>query len=146
MIGQTHTYTEYHPRWLRPRLSTYWWLQKRSYFMFILREASCVFVAWFVVFLLMLVRAVGQSETNYQQFLRWSASPPVVLLNLVSLLFIVLHTITFFQAAPRAMVLHVGHSRVPDRVVAVGHYLGLLAASGIVAWILLGVSWTVRTE
>ena len=31
-------YTEYHPRWLRQHVSTYWWLRKWSYFAFILRE------------------------------------------------------------------------------------------------------------
>jgi len=36
-------YTAYHPRWLRPHVSTYWWLRKRSYFAFILREISSVF-------------------------------------------------------------------------------------------------------
>jgi succinate dehydrogenase subunit C len=138
MTGRPHTYTEYHPRWLRQRVSTYWWLQQQSYFAFILRESSCVFVAWFVVYLLMLVRAVSESETRYRQFLGWSSSPVVLLLNLVSLFFIVLHTITFFQAAPRAMVVHVGRRRVPDRVVGAAHYVALLAASGIVIWILLG--------
>lgn len=138
MTDRTHPYTEYHPRWLRQPVSTYWWLQRRSYLAFILREASCLFVAWFVVYLLMLVRAVSESEMRYRQFLSWSASPVVLLLNLVSLFFIVLHTITFFQAAPRAMVVHVGRRRVPDTVVGVAHYLGLLAASGIVAWIVLG--------
>jgi fumarate reductase subunit C len=138
MTGPTHPYTEYHPRWLRQPVSTYWWLQQRSYVAFILREASCLFVAWFVVYLLMLVRAVSESEIRYRQFLDWSAGPAVLLLNLVSFFFIALHTITFFQAAPRAMVLHVGRRRVPERLVGAAHYLGLLAASGIVSWILLG--------
>jgi fumarate reductase subunit C len=138
MTGPTHPYTEYHPRWLRQPVSTYWWLQQRSYVAFILREASCLFVAWFVVYLLMLVRAVSESEMRYRQFLDWSASPVVLLLNLVSFFFIALHTITFFQAAPRAMVVHVGRRRVPDRVVGAAHYLALLAASGVVIWILLG--------
>ena len=40
--------------------------------MFILRELSCVFVGWFVVFLLMLVRAVSTGAASYQQFLAWS--------------------------------------------------------------------------
>ena len=57
--GATSTPT-YHPRWLRRRVSTYWWLEKRSYFAFILREVSSMFVAWFVVYLLLLVNAVGQ--------------------------------------------------------------------------------------
>jgi fumarate reductase subunit C len=138
MTDKTHTYTEYHPRWLRRPLSTYWWLQQPSYFSFILREVSCIFVAWFVAYLLMLVRAVSEGDASYQRFLTWSAGPLVLLLNLVSLIFIVLHAITFFQAAPRAMVVHLGRRRVPDRVVGAAHYLGLLAVSGIVAWVLLG--------
>ena len=82
--GRPHTYTDYHPRWLRYHVSTYWWLQRWSYFAFILREASCVFVAWFVVYLLMLVRAVNQGDAAYQDVLTWSASRPILLLNLVS--------------------------------------------------------------
>ncbi len=138
-MSETHAYTDYHPRWLRRPVSTYWWLHQRSYFVFILREASCIFVAWVVVYLLMLVRSVSESEVSYLQFLRWSASPLVLLLNLVSLFFIVFHTITFFQAAPQAMVVHVGGSRVPGRLVGIAHYAGLVAASGAVVWVLLGV-------
>jgi fumarate reductase subunit C len=33
----------------------------------VIRELSCVFVAWFVVFLLLLVRAVSQGEREYQR-------------------------------------------------------------------------------
>ena len=41
-MRQTHSqYADYHPRWLRPQVSTYWWLERRSYFVFILRELSC---------------------------------------------------------------------------------------------------------
>ena len=65
----------YHPRWLRRRVSTYWWLEKRSYFAFVLREGSCLFVAWFVFYLLLLVRAVLQGEAAYQELLAWSARP-----------------------------------------------------------------------
>ena len=43
-------------------MSTYWWLEKRAYLLFILRELSSVFVAWFVVFLLLLVAAVSQGR------------------------------------------------------------------------------------
>src|SRR5438132_766531 len=42
-------YTEYHPRWYRTRVSTWWWLARWPYLKFILREISSVFVAWFVV-------------------------------------------------------------------------------------------------
>src|SRR4029453_8865493 len=62
-MNQPTTYTPYHPRWHRTRVSTYWWMQRASYLVFILRELSSVFVAWFVVYLLVLVRALSQGES-----------------------------------------------------------------------------------
>jgi fumarate reductase subunit C len=135
---QTTGRTDYHPRWLRPHVSTYWWLEKPAYFAFILREASCVFVAWFVVYLLMLVDAVNQGAPAYQSFLAWSATPWVLGLNIVSFLFLVFHAVTFFDAAPQAMVVHLGGKRVPGQLIGIGHYAAWAAASVAVAWILLG--------
>src|SRR5262249_21143389 len=96
VMSKNPLYTEYHPRWFRARMSTYWWLKRWSYFSFILRELSSIFIAWFVVYLLLLVRAVIQGDARYQQFLRFSGSPVVVLLNVVSLGFVVFHTVTWF--------------------------------------------------
>ena len=126
-------------RVLPPRVSTLWWLEKRSYFTFILREMSCVFVAWFVVYLLLLVRAVNQGDAAYQELLAWSATTPILLLNVVSFLSLIFHTVTFFDAAPRAMVVKVGPNPVPASLVLAGHYVGWAAASAVVCWLLLGV-------
>ncbi len=131
-------YSEYHPRWFRPRVSTYWWLSRRSYLAFILRELSSIFVAWFVVYLLLLVRAVSQGDASYQQFLDWSARAPVLLLNVVTLFFLVYHSITWFNLAPQAMVVHVGPRRVPALVIAGSNYLAWVVISAILAWLLLG--------
>ena len=133
-----HVYTDYHPRWLRRKLSTYWWLEKREYVAFILREGSCMFVAWFVVYLLLLVNSVVGGPASYARFLEWSATPWVLTLNVVSFLFIVYHAITFFVAAPQAMVVHIGHQRVPGFLVLAGHYVAWGAASVFVSWLLLG--------
>lgn len=131
-------YTEYHPRWLRRRKSTYWWLERRAYFGFILRELSSVFVAWTVAFLLSLVHAVSQGDGAYRQFLSWSASPLVLLLNLASLTFVVLHAFTWFRLAPQAMVVHVGGRRVPGALIAGSNYLLWAMATAAVAFFLLG--------
>ena len=135
-MNGTPTYSAYHPRWIRQHVSTYWWLEKRSYFAFILREASCLFVAWVVVYLLMLVRAVTEGVAIYQTFLAWSAQPWVLWLNIVSFVFLVFHAITFFVAAPQALVLHVGGKRVPGPLVAASHYVAWVGAS-IVIFLLL---------
>ena len=127
----------YHQRWLRQPVSTYWWLEKPVYVAFILREGSCIFVLWFVGYLLLLVRAVLQGEASYQEFLAWSATPMVLLVNIVTFAFVLYHAVTFFQAAPRAVVVRVGRTRVPERVVLAGHYAAWIAASAAAGWLLL---------
>ena len=60
------------------RCSVWWWTRKRSYFMFVMRELSSIFIAWFVLYLLLFVRAVGRGEAAYDDFLDWAASPWLV--------------------------------------------------------------------
>ena len=131
-------YTAYHPRWLRPRVSTYWWLGRASYLAFILRELSSVFVAWFVVYFLLLVRAVSHGEAAYVAFLHWSSSLPVLLLNVLTLLFVVFHAITWFNLAPQAMVVKMGSTRVPGVLIALSNYAAWAVSSALLAWLLLG--------
>ena len=137
-MSDRHVYTEYHPRWIRTRMSTYWWLGRGSYLAFILRELSSIFVGWFVVYLLLLVVAVIRGESRYQEFLDWSGRPAVLALNIVSCFFIVYHAITWFNLAPKAMVLHVGGTRVPGFLIAGSNYLACAMASALVGWLLLG--------
>jgi fumarate reductase subunit C len=131
-------YTTYHPRWLRPRTSTYWWLGRRSYLVFILRELSSVFVAWFVGYLLLLLRALSHGEAAYREFLRWSGTPVVLLLNVLTFFFVVFHAITWFNLAPQAMVVKMGSTRVPGLLIAAANYAAWAVLSALVAWVLLG--------
>ena len=130
-------YTSFHPRWLRTRVSTYWWLERGSYRAFILRELSSVFIAWFVVYLLLLVRAVAQGVGSYRSFVEWSAGPIVLTLNVVALLFIVFHAITWFNLAPQAIAVRVRGQRVPGFLIAASNYFAWAVTSAIVIWLLV---------
>ena len=123
------------PQTYQPPMSTWWWLKKRTYFVFVLRELSSVFVAWFAVFLLLLVYAVGQGQTAYEDFLDWAATPWVVVVNVVAALFLLLHTVTWFALTPQAMVVQVGARRVPGWLVIASQYVGLLVVSAFVVWL-----------
>jgi fumarate reductase subunit C len=125
-------YTAFHPRWLRPRLSTYWWLGKWPYVKFILRELSSVFVAWFVVYLLLLVRAVAGGADAYRGFLAFAEHPVVLGINIVALLFIVFHAFTWFAVAPQAIVAHLGTHRVPAALIAAAHYAAWAVVSAVI--------------
>ncbi len=137
-MSESQVQSEYQHHVLPPRVSTFWWLGTGSYFAFILRELSCVFVAWFVVYLLLLVRAVSQGDAAYQQFLAWSATPLILFVNIVSLLSVTFHAVTFFAAAPQAMVVKLGPNPVPGSLVLAGHYAGWVGVSAVMCWLLLG--------
>ncbi|CRZ18665.1 fumarate reductase subunit C [Mycolicibacterium neworleansense] len=112
-----------------------WWTKRASYLRYMLRELSCEFVAWSVVYLVILVWAYSTGHQDW--FAAFSSHPLVIVLNLVTLAFLLLHTITWFSLAPRAMVVHLRGRRVPAGAVLAGHYLAWLAVSAVIAWVVL---------
>ena len=120
---------------LRRPMSTWWWLRKRTYFVFVMRELSSLFVAWYVLFLLLFVRAVDRGDAAYADFLDWAGSPLIVVINVVAFAFIVLHTVTWFSLTPQAMDLRVGGRPVPGWQIIAGQYAGLAVVSAFVWWL-----------
>jgi fumarate reductase subunit C len=151
------------PATYRQPVSKLWWLKKRTYFLFVMRELSSIFVAWFAVFLMIMVVAIARGEPSYQNFLSWAASPVVIVVNVVALAFLVLHTVTWFALTPQAMVVRgpggrwvprikkvqvagrlvpaatvvrVG-GRVPAGLVIASQYAGLIVVSAFIVWLVL---------
>jgi fumarate reductase subunit C len=129
--------TEYLPKSYHPRVSTYWWLGRWPYLKFILRELSSVFVAFFVVVTLLQIRALGQGPVEYAAFQQWLRSPLILAINAVSFLFILFHTVTWFNLAPKAMAVRMGGKRLPDLMIAAPNYIGWVVVSAVIAWIIL---------
>ena len=119
------------------RMSVFWWVHKRSYFLFVMRELSSLFVAWFVIYLLMFIAAVGGGAEKYDAFLDRASSPLFLVVNAVALAFLVLHTITWFALTPQAMVLHLGGRRVPGVLIIAAQYVGLAAVSAFIYWLVV---------
>ncbi len=115
----------------------WWWVRKRSYFVFVMRELSSIFIAWLVVYLLMFLYAVGRGASAYEDFLDWASTPWVVALNVVSLLFLVLHVVTWFILTPQAMLVKLGSRPVPASLVIASQYAALLVVSAIVFWLVV---------
>ena len=121
----------------RQPVSLFWWTRRRSYLLFVLRELSSVAVAWFVVHLLLLVTAVHRGPVAYREFLDWSATPLVLVVSLVALAFVVLHAVTWFNLAPKALVVRVQGRQVPPRMIAAGHFGAWFVVSAVVAFVLV---------
>jgi fumarate reductase subunit C len=140
-MSEKPIYTEFHPRWYRPRMSTYWWLKRPAYLIFILREVSSVFIAWFVFVILLHAWALKHwTPKEFQDFNDHFYKHPVVLaVNCVSLFFILFHSITWFHLAPKAMVLRFRGQRVPGKWIVASNYLAWGIISVAVVWVLYGV-------
>ena len=112
-----------------------WWVRKRSYFVFVMRELSSIFIAWLVLYLCLFVRAVGRGEAAYRAHLEWAASPWIVTLDVVAFGFVVLHTVTWFSLTPKAMVVAVRGRRVPGVAIIGAQYAALAVVSAFVYWL-----------
>lgn len=124
-------------RYYRRRMPLLWWTRRRSYLIFMLREMSSLFVGLFVVELLLLVRAVASGGAAYDDFLGLLAHPAMIAVNLLALAFLLLHTITFANLTPRAMVVRVRGRRVPSRAILAGVYGGWVVVSAFLAWLVV---------
>lgn len=134
---RTASYTEFHPRWYRRRVSTWWWLGRWSYLKFILREISSVFVAWFVLVLLLQIHSLSQGPYAYAAFNDWLRNPVVVTLNVITLFFVIFHAVTWFNLAPAAMVVRVGGKKVPGVLIAASNYAAWAVVTAVFAWFIL---------
>ena len=130
-------YTEFHPRWYRRRVSTYWWLGRWPYLRFILRELSSVAVAYFVLITLLEIRALARGAEAFAAFQDRLRSPLLIALNVISFVFVLFHTITWFNLAPSAMAVRFRGKRVPELFIAGPNYVAWLAISLAVGWLVL---------
>jgi fumarate reductase subunit C len=135
--SQSPVYTEFHPRWYRPRVSVYWWLGEWHYLKFILRELSSIFVAWFVILTLVQLWALRNGPESYARFEHWLQNPMVIAVNVISLFFVVFHAITWFNLAPKAMAVRFHGKRLPDILLSAPNYAMWAVVSVAVGWILV---------
>lgn len=119
----------------RRPISVWWWTRKRTYFLFVMRELSSLFIAWLVLYLLLFIRAVDRGPAAYADFLDRAASPWLVVLNVVAFAFIVLHTVTWFSLTPQAMVVSLRGRRVPAAAIIGAQYAGLAVVSAFIYWL-----------
>ena len=137
MIDDHAHYTAYHPRWYRRRMPVWWWLKNRAYAKFFVREITSVFVAFFAILYLWQLRALAQGPDAYARFVARLKSPLFLTVDIVALVFVLFHTITWFNAAPAAVAARVRGKRVPAEIIIGSQYVAWVLLSGIIAWIFM---------
>ncbi|MFI7698584.1 hypothetical protein [Nonomuraea sp. NPDC049480] len=119
----------------RPRRDNLWFTRTRSYTVFVLRELTSVLVAWSIVFLLMLIDAVGGG--TLQEFAALAARPWMIAINVVALAATAFHAVTFLNLAPKATVVRLDGWRVPAWMIQGGNHSLWALVSIVIAYFVL---------
>lgn len=116
-----------------PKLPATWWLRRPNYVRFMIREVTSVFIAAFLVVLLVQIYRVGQGPEAYAAHLARLASPGWVLFHVVALAFAIYHSITWFNLTGVVQVVRIGDRQLPPALIAGGAFV----AWGVVSLVIL---------
>ncbi len=122
----------------RRKLPRSWWLRQGRYTNYMVREMTCVFIAAYTVLVLIGLYRLSQGPAAYDAFLEALQSPLGIAFHVAVLVFALIHTVTWFGLAPKAMPLRLGEQAVPAGAIVVAHYAvwivvsaGLLLLAGV---------------
>jgi len=130
-------YYKGHPRLYFKRMPIFWWTKKWSHIRFILRELTSIGVAFYAIIIILHVRAISQGAEAYADFQLWLRSPLAITLHSIAFVLVVYHSITWFNLAPKAMVIKLGKYKVPGHIIKGLNYGGWLILSGVIAWLII---------
>ena len=120
-----------------PKMRATWWLSRPGYVRFMIREATAVFVAIFLVEFLMMVRAISQGPQAYAAMVACLASPGVIAFNAVALIFALYHTVTWFKLTGVVQVVQIGDNRVPPGLIVAGAFAAWAVVSLIIFYLIV---------
>ena len=96
-----------------------------------LREVSSVFIALFMVIYILGIYRFTQGKESYESYVATLQTPALQVLFVVIFLFSLYHSVTWFQAAGKIMVVRLGGRTMPPLLVVVAN---------CVAWLLVSAS------
>jgi fumarate reductase subunit C len=121
----------------KKKMPILWWTKRRSHIHFITRELTSLSVGIFAIVLLFLIRALSKGPEAYAAYLEALQSPIMIILHLIAFAGLIFHSITWFNLAPKAMVVKMGKDRVPDTLIILSNYIGWIIISGFIMWYLI---------
>lgn len=95
-----------------------WWNKLGFYRFYMLREGTSVVQLWFSLLVLFGVFALKGGEASWINFVGFLQNPIVIIINIITLAGTLLHTVTWFQLAPKAANIVVkDHKMGPEPII-----------------------------
>lgn len=112
-----------------------WYLRNAAYRRFMVREMTSVFIAAYLVFLVIWLYRLGRGPQQFEAMMRALRSPLSIVLHAIVLAAALYHSITWFNLTPKVMPVRIGEDCVPGPLIAIGMgYLPWIVLSAIMVW------------
>ena len=122
--------------YIRPIARFSWWMRKKTYLSYMMRELSSLFIG---AFSLMMVWGLYQLSKGEAAYSAWSNGlwNNMQLLSIIIFIFAVYHSFTWFMVTPKAMPLKMAGKRLPGAIIVAAHLLLWLFCSVFVWFIVV---------
>ena len=118
----------------RPKMGAGWWMRKRHYFLYMVREFTALPLALWLLWLLYEIYRAGRGPSGYYP----PTSTAFVIFSVICLLFALYHSVTFLSLAGVILHFKVFDKPVPSRLIAMSQFGLWLVASIVIGAVLIG--------
>ncbi|MGF1612677.1 MAG: fumarate reductase subunit C [Gammaproteobacteria bacterium] len=112
-----------------------WYLRQSRYMRYMGREVTCIFVGAYALFLLIAIKRLSEGQASYEAFLEGLKSPAGILFQVVTLVFVLYHSTSWFNLTPKAMPIQIGEEFLPGGVIVGVHYAGWVVVSLVILFL-----------
>jgi fumarate reductase subunit C len=121
-------------RTYKPAMRAGWWMQKRHYFWYMVREFTALPLALWLLWFLYEIQRAGRGATGFYA----PTSTPFVIFSVICLLFALYHSVTFLSLAGVILHFKVMDTPVPSRLIVASQFGAWLVASIVIGAVLIG--------
>ena len=122
--------------YVRPVSKTTWYMRHKRYRRYMLREVTCLLVAFYSALMIWGLAALAGGADAWQRFLESQQNGLMIAVHAWALIYYLVYmTFDWFKLAPKAMAVQLGERKLPDRAIVLGHYAAWVLLTGVVFWL-----------
>lgn len=121
-----------------PQVKRTWWMSKPAYIKYMVRELTSIFSLWIAVELLIICILAALMMEDAQQYISgFIQNPVVIILNIISLIAVLFHAVTWFNIMPKAVRIFRSKDGSDTRMLPAKFWIALLWGVTCVASVII---------
>ncbi|CRK85496.1 Fumarate reductase subunit C [Candidatus Providencia siddallii] len=94
-----------------------WWRKNNFYKLYMMRECTSIFQIWFSFLVLYGIFMLKNGEKSWFIFINFLNNPIVYIINTITLIAMLIHTITWFNLVPKAINIIINDIKISEKTI-----------------------------